>query len=63
MLLVLRKRPVSVEQVDAALERRRWVMTPNVNVLLAAARSDHPHHAVARAWLKHAATGAAAGSA
>ena len=25
-------------------------------------RSDHPHHAVARAWLEHAATGAAAGS-
>ena len=62
MLLVLRKRPVSVEQVDAALERRRWVMKPDVDVLVAAARSDHPHHAVARAWLEHAATGAAAGS-
>ena len=38
-------------------------MTPDVNVLVAAARSDHPHHAVARAWLGHAATGAVAGSA
>lgn len=27
-------------------------MTPDVNVLLAAARSDHPHHAVARGWLE-----------
>ena len=27
-------------------------MTPDVNVLVAAARSDHPHHAVARAWLE-----------
>ncbi len=26
-------------------------MTPDVNVLLAAARSDHPHHGAARAWL------------
>lgn len=26
-------------------------MTPDVNVLLAAARSDHPNHAVARDWL------------
>ena len=38
-------------------------MTPDVNVLIAAARSNHPHHAVARAWLGHAAAGAAAGSA
>ena len=37
-------------------------MRPDVNVLIAAARSDHPHHAVARAWLGHAAAGAAAGS-
>ena len=29
-------------------------MTPDVNVLLAASRSDHPHHAVARAWLDEA---------
>ena len=27
-------------------------MTPDVNVLVAAARSDHPHHPVARAWLE-----------
>ena len=27
-------------------------MTPDVNVLVAAARSDHPHHEVARAWLE-----------
>jgi len=29
-------------------------MTPDVNVLLAAARSDHPHHATAREWLEDA---------
>ena len=27
-------------------------MTPDVNVLVAASRSDHPHHAVARDWLE-----------
>jgi hypothetical protein len=27
-------------------------MTPDVNVLVAASRADHPHHAVARAWLE-----------
>lgn len=26
-------------------------MTPDVNVLVAASRSDHPHHPVARQWL------------
>lgn len=26
-------------------------MTPDVNVLVAASRADHPHHAAARAWL------------
>lgn len=26
-------------------------MTPDVNVLVAAFHADHPHHAVARAWL------------
>ena len=26
-------------------------MTPDVNVLVAASRSDHPHHASAREWL------------
>ena len=38
-------------------------MTPDVNVLVAASRGDHPHHALARTWLEQAATGAAAGSA
>ena len=27
-------------------------MTPDLNVLLAASRTDHPHHQVALAWLK-----------
>lgn len=27
-------------------------MTPDVNVLVAASRSDHPHHEVARTWLE-----------
>jgi len=29
-------------------------MTPDVNVLVAASRSDHPHHATARRWLEQA---------
>lgn len=29
-------------------------MTPDVNVLVAASRLDHPHHVVAYAWLKTA---------
>ncbi|MBX6420295.1 MAG: PIN domain-containing protein [Nevskia sp.] len=29
-------------------------MTPDINVLLAASRSDHPHHKRARAWLTQA---------
>jgi len=29
-------------------------MTPDVNVLIAAFRQDHPHHAVARQWLEEA---------
>ena len=29
-------------------------MTPDVNVLVAASRADHPHHAVALAWLEEA---------
>ncbi len=29
-------------------------MTPDVNVLVAAPRSDHPHHELARAWLEQA---------
>ena len=27
-------------------------MTPDVNVLVAASRSDHPHHRIARTWLE-----------
>jgi predicted nucleic acid-binding protein len=26
-------------------------VTPDVNVLVAAFRTDHPHHATARSWL------------
>ena len=37
-------------------------MTPDVNVLVAASRSDHPHHAIARTWLEQAVAAAAAGS-
>ena len=37
-------------------------MTPDVNVLVAASRSDHPHHRVARSWLEQAASAAASGS-
>jgi len=29
-------------------------MTPDVNVLVAASRSDHPHHTAARSWLEQA---------
>lgn len=29
-------------------------MTPDVNVLVAASRTDHPHHVVARGWLEEA---------
>ena len=29
-------------------------MTPDVNVLVAASRSDHPHHKQARVWLEEA---------
>ena len=38
-------------------------MTPDVNVMVAALRSDHPHHAVARAWLEQALTASSAGAA
>ena len=38
-------------------------MTPDVNVMVAASRSDHPHHAVARAWLEQAVTASGAGAA
>jgi len=29
-------------------------MTPDVNILVAASRLDHPHHEPARAWLEDA---------
>lgn len=38
-------------------------MTPDVNVLVAASRSDHPHHAVARDWLEEAISASRAGAA
>jgi toxin-antitoxin system PIN domain toxin len=38
-------------------------MTPDVNVLVAASRGDHPHHAVARAWLEEAVGAAGRGAA
>ena len=37
-------------------------MTPDVNVLVGAARSDHPHHDVARAWLEETLAGADSGT-
>jgi toxin-antitoxin system PIN domain toxin len=37
-------------------------LTPDVNVLVAASRSDHPHHAAARAWLENALADAVTGS-
>ena len=37
-------------------------MTPDVNVLVAASRSDHPHHAMALAWLKDALAAAERGA-
>jgi uncharacterized protein len=36
-------------------------MTPDVNVLVAASRSDHPHHKVALAWLEEALAAAKGG--
>ena len=38
-------------------------MTPDVNVLVAASRSDHPHHAAARTWLEGALAAAQSGAA
>ena len=38
-------------------------MTPDVNVLVASYRSDHPHHQSARTWLDDAMTQAASGRA
>lgn len=37
-------------------------MTPDVNVLVAASRSDHPHHAAARIWLEQAVVNAGQGT-
>lgn len=37
-------------------------MTPDVNVLVAASRSDHPHHATARVWLEQAVINAGQGT-
>lgn len=37
-------------------------MTPDVNVLVAASRSDHPHHAAARVWLEQAVANAGRGT-
>ena len=36
-------------------------MTPDVNVLVAASRRDHPHHRVARAWMEQALASAGSG--
>jgi toxin-antitoxin system PIN domain toxin len=38
-------------------------MTPDVNVLVAASRTDHPHHAVARDWLEETLGESGAGAA
>ncbi|MFA7666384.1 MAG: TA system VapC family ribonuclease toxin [Burkholderiaceae bacterium] len=38
-------------------------MTPDVNILVAASRSDHPHHAPARAWLEQALANTSQGAA
>ena len=37
-------------------------MVPDVNILVAASRSDHPHHRLARSWLEHALAACAAGA-
>jgi len=37
-------------------------VTPDVNVLVAASRSDHPHHAAARTWLEQAIADASQGT-
>lgn len=37
-------------------------MTPDVNVLVATFRADHPHHPVARAWLDESLIACAAGA-
>lgn len=37
-------------------------MTPDVNLLVAASRSDHPHYAASRAWLAQSLVAAGAGA-
>lgn len=37
-------------------------MTPDINVLAAASRADHPHHAIAREWLEEAIEACESGS-
>lgn len=37
-------------------------MTPDVNVLIAASRSDHPHHKIAYSWLDEAVVSCADGA-
>lgn len=37
-------------------------MTPDVNVLVAAFRADHPHHTTARVWLEQAVGAAGSGA-
>ena len=37
-------------------------MTPDVNVLVAASRSDHPHHKIAYVWLEEAVASCANGT-
>lgn len=37
-------------------------MTPDVNVLVAASRSDHPHHRLAHAWLQDTLAACATGT-
>ena len=41
---------------------RRDALIPDVNVLVAAARSDHPHHDTAAAWLEPALRACATGA-
>jgi predicted nucleic acid-binding protein len=38
-------------------------MTPDVNVLVAASRTDHPYHTVALTWLEQAVAASGAGAA
>jgi len=40
----------------------RWAIPPDVNVLVAASHSDHPHHSAARTWLQEAPTAAQTGA-